>query len=214
MQKDYYSEIGNLLRLAREERRLTLEEAADRLHIRARYLHALEQGRFDELPGGIIYVKGYLRAYAAFLKLDRREILRRFTQIEKAAGPSGFYLPQVISKARNPSEWAIWGGGLLALAFYLFWLAVLKPERVEIALVEPVVGERPLPPSIPAQIFADVACLRAQDGYYPPCHVAGRNPFDLLPQISGEEAVAEQMRATAVKQRKLPWFKSENETDE
>jgi len=38
-------------------------------HIRSRYLKALEDERFDVLPG-TAYVRGFLRTYAEYLGLD------------------------------------------------------------------------------------------------------------------------------------------------
>jgi cytoskeleton protein RodZ len=62
-------EIGSSLRAAREHRQLQLSEVERATHIRARYLSALEDERFDALPG-TAYAKGFLRTYADFLGLD------------------------------------------------------------------------------------------------------------------------------------------------
>src|SRR5438093_11905116 len=62
-------EIGSSLRAAREHRQLQLSEVERATHIRARYLAALEDERFDALPG-TAYAKGFLRTYADFLGLD------------------------------------------------------------------------------------------------------------------------------------------------
>jgi cytoskeletal protein RodZ len=42
--------IGQTLRNARQERNLSLEEAAEETHIRVNYLEALEKGDLDQLP--------------------------------------------------------------------------------------------------------------------------------------------------------------------
>lgn len=62
-------EIGTTLRQARERRGLSLEEAAEATKIRAGYLGALEDERFETLPGPT-YARGFLRTYAAYLDLD------------------------------------------------------------------------------------------------------------------------------------------------
>jgi cytoskeleton protein RodZ len=61
--------IGKQLRQAREARNLSLEQVAYATHIRVRYLQALEAEQFDLLPS-TAQVRGFLRAYAAQLKLD------------------------------------------------------------------------------------------------------------------------------------------------
>jgi len=62
-------EIGSSLREARERRGLALGDVERDTHIRSRYLTALEEDRFDDLPGPA-YAKGFLRAYAEFLGLE------------------------------------------------------------------------------------------------------------------------------------------------
>ena len=66
--------IGKQLRQARELRNLSLEQAAQATHIRVRYLQALEAEQFDDLPS-TAQVRGFLRAYAAYLKIDPTPLL-------------------------------------------------------------------------------------------------------------------------------------------
>jgi Helix-turn-helix domain/RodZ C-terminal domain len=62
-------EIGNSLRTARGRRGLELAQVDADTHIRTRYLKALEDERFELLPG-VAYVRGFLRTYAHYLGLD------------------------------------------------------------------------------------------------------------------------------------------------
>jgi Helix-turn-helix domain/RodZ C-terminal domain len=62
-------EIGASLREARNRRGLTPADVQKSLRIRERYLTALEEERWDQLPADA-YVKGFLRTYAEFLGLD------------------------------------------------------------------------------------------------------------------------------------------------
>ncbi|HET7566481.1 MAG TPA: RodZ domain-containing protein [Gaiellaceae bacterium] len=62
-------EIGPSLREARARRGLSAEDVQKAIRIRDRYLHALEEERWELLPGDA-YVKGFLRTYAEFLGLD------------------------------------------------------------------------------------------------------------------------------------------------
>jgi hypothetical protein len=62
-------EIGNSLREARERRRIEFAQAEQATKVRGKYLRALEEERFDQLPAGT-YVKGFLRTYAEYLGLD------------------------------------------------------------------------------------------------------------------------------------------------
>ena len=62
-------EIGSTLREARRRQGLDLHDAERTTRIRVRYLAALEEERFDQLPAEA-YAKGFLHTYADFLGLD------------------------------------------------------------------------------------------------------------------------------------------------
>jgi hypothetical protein len=62
-------EIGGSLREARLKRNLTPADVQRAIRIRDRYLQALEEERWELLPGDA-YVKGFLRTYADYLGLD------------------------------------------------------------------------------------------------------------------------------------------------
>ena len=62
-------EIGSSLKEARLRQSVDLNEAEAATKIRAKYLRALEDERFEILPAQT-YVKGFLRAYADYLGLD------------------------------------------------------------------------------------------------------------------------------------------------
>src|SRR5437764_6665147 len=64
-------EIGGSLRAARLKRELTPTDVQKAIRIRDRYLQALEEERWELLPGDA-YVKGFLRTYADYLGLDGR----------------------------------------------------------------------------------------------------------------------------------------------
>jgi cytoskeleton protein RodZ len=62
-------EIGASLREARTNRNLSADDVQKGIHIRTRYLMALEEERWELLPGEA-YAKGFLRTYAEFLGLN------------------------------------------------------------------------------------------------------------------------------------------------
>jgi hypothetical protein len=79
-------EIGGSLREARLKRGLTPADVQKAIRIRDRYLQALEEERWELLPGDA-YVKGFLRTYADYLGLDGslyvEEYNSRFSQPEE-----------------------------------------------------------------------------------------------------------------------------------
>jgi transcriptional regulator with XRE-family HTH domain len=198
-----YSEIGGLLRTARRQSRLSLDEAASRLHIRARYLESLETGSFRDLPG-IAYTKGYLQRYATLLELDKDEILRRFEQVEVTMGKRGFYLPMTFSKEKRPSQNAVWGGLAAAFALYLLWALLLAPAPDGIARVEP-----PRQSAAAGYAFAtmmrDGTCLAPQNALYPLCLWKGPDAAVIAPSERLLKDAAADARAASVQ---LPWLKA------
>jgi cytoskeleton protein RodZ len=61
-----------------------LKDAASALRIRLLYIEALEEGRFEDLPG-MTYAVGFLRSYSEYLGLDSEEMIDRLKS-EKAPG--------------------------------------------------------------------------------------------------------------------------------
>jgi cytoskeleton protein RodZ len=70
-------EIGSSLRAVREHQQLELSQVEQATRIRARYLQALEDERFDVLPGAA-YAKGFLRTYADYLGLDAQRFVDEY----------------------------------------------------------------------------------------------------------------------------------------
>jgi cytoskeleton protein RodZ len=71
--------FGDELRLERERRGISLDRLSAETKVNPRYLSALEQGAFHELPGGV-FRKGILRSYVGCLGLDEPEWVARFDQ--------------------------------------------------------------------------------------------------------------------------------------
>jgi len=84
-------EIGNSLREARLRQGYELPRVEADTKIRAKYLRALEEERFEVLPGET-YVKGFLRTYSEYLGLDGQlyvdEFNSRFTREEEPLTPA------------------------------------------------------------------------------------------------------------------------------
>ncbi|MCU0678828.1 MAG: helix-turn-helix domain-containing protein [Planctomycetes bacterium] len=72
--KSEYELFGEELKRVREEKKLSREEIAAKLQISPRYLWALEEGRFKDLPEGI-YGKKFLLEYARHLGINGTEWL-------------------------------------------------------------------------------------------------------------------------------------------
>src|SRR5664279_5287605 len=67
------SAVGERLRDARETRGVDLFRVERDTKIRTKYLAALEDGDFTDLPGDV-YARGFLRNYASYLGLDADDV--------------------------------------------------------------------------------------------------------------------------------------------
>lgn len=66
--------VGEVLARARLAQGLTLDDVAQQLKFGVRQIDALEQGRFESLPGST-FARGMVRSYARLLKLDAEPLL-------------------------------------------------------------------------------------------------------------------------------------------
>jgi cytoskeleton protein RodZ len=114
-------EIGSSLRAARMRQRLELSQVEHDTRIRARYLAALEDERFDVLPGSA-YTKGFLRTYADYLGLDAQrfvdEFKTRFPPEEEPAAPP---LVRIRRRRLAPAAWLLLVVALAASSALVAW---------------------------------------------------------------------------------------------
>jgi cytoskeletal protein RodZ len=110
-------ELGASLRDARRKRGLELDAVQRATRIRRRYLEAMEEERFDVLPG-VAYARGFLREYAEFLGLDGGlyvdEYNERFAPRDEA--PAIAPRRSVPGRGRVAPAALLAGGVLLAVA--------------------------------------------------------------------------------------------------
>ncbi|MDY6086376.1 MAG: DUF4115 domain-containing protein [Succiniclasticum sp.] len=71
------SDIGSVLRTAREEKNITLEMVEKETSIRKTYLEAIETNDFSVIPGEV-FVKGIIRTYGNYLGLDGLKLVEDY----------------------------------------------------------------------------------------------------------------------------------------
>jgi cytoskeletal protein RodZ len=87
--------IGQQLRKARDERGVELSEAERVTKIREKFLQAMEEDRWDELPGPP-YNRGFLSSYAGFLDLDAEAVVDEYKRTAEPPGHAEAVPPTVI----------------------------------------------------------------------------------------------------------------------
>lgn len=94
-------EIGGSLREARLKRDLTPADVQKAIRIRDRYLQALEEERWELLPGDA-YVKGFLRTYADYLGLDGNLYVEEYNSRFAHPDEQPQLVPQRFAQRRTP----------------------------------------------------------------------------------------------------------------
>ena len=91
---------------------MSLASVQQELHIRERYLEALEQDDFEQFPG-MVYARGFLRSYARYLGLDAEALLARMPAPPEPAQPAPqdtqepprHRQPRAVVGGRSGSQW-------------------------------------------------------------------------------------------------------------
>ena len=144
--------IGELLRETRLAYGGQVDKIAASLRIRAAYLTAIEESKYDRLPAQV-YAMGFVRAYANFLGLDADEAVRRFKQETSAfEAPRGLSFPVPLGERSIPGGTMLLAALIFAFCGYGLWYYVSTGERARPERVSLVPSELkpPAPPQPPA----------------------------------------------------------------
>jgi cytoskeleton protein RodZ len=134
--------IGARLRSARERSRLTILQAAEKLHVDADILEALEAENFAVL-GAPVYVKGHLRHYAELVGESPEALFDLYSQGARPAQPDLTRIPKAQPDDTRglviPAAIVLIG---FALAGTVWWFSSLAHRPL------PTAGTRPVPVTV------------------------------------------------------------------
>ena len=85
--------IGAYFRSLREHYRLSEQDVSSRLHIRVKYIQAIEMSDMSQLPGKV-YARGYVATYAEFLGIDPDSAVERFLGTETKQKAEEYFIPE------------------------------------------------------------------------------------------------------------------------
>jgi len=93
-----FSTLGQYLRREREMRGISLAEVSEETKVKRQFLEVIEAGEHGGLPSPI-YVRGFLRSYAAFIGLEANDILQRYQEAldQQAAAEAQAATPEPVS---------------------------------------------------------------------------------------------------------------------
>lgn len=158
--------VGQELAAAREAQGLALSDVAQSLKFAPRQLEALEQERFDALPGAT-FARGMVRSYARLLKLDPEPLLQRIAARIEIPDPNRLAARyhQPVPFSDNARRWTwVYAGlslGVLVLvgAFAYEWhqertAAAKGAKATSVAKAAPREVPRPAAAPVPMQPVA------------------------------------------------------------
>ena len=169
-------DIGTTLRTARERRGLTLAQLAATTKIPIHILRALEENAFEKVPRGI-FVRGFLRAYAAEVGLEPHAIVEQFLAESGEVAPAPADAPladaeideQIQSSRVDPDMTPSGPGWGYALVVAALVIAVITVNRID--------GTSDSAATSPASQEASIASgdVARASGMLEPVATAGRN---------------------------------------
>lgn len=133
--------IGEILREERERHHLPIGKLAQKTLIKEKYLRALEENKFEQLPAAT-FVRGYIKIYAQLFGFDHQPLVallrRDFKESVKGQLVPREFIKPVLKKRQNwgPATFVVLG---LALTFItlisyvgLQWHMLTQPPSLKI----------------------------------------------------------------------------------
>src|SRR3954471_768714 len=157
------SPVGELLRKAREEKKLSLEDVAAQTRIPQRHLASIETGDWEHLPAPT-YTIGFAKNYADVVGLDRTEIgsqLREEMGGQRFASTSSDIFEAADPARTMPKSLVI--GAILAVIVLIVLMSWLNRRSLEQAEPPAAAAEtNTAAPGAPAPASAPAAPVAAQ----------------------------------------------------
>ena len=164
-----YTGVGRHLQAAREAVGQQIADAARALRIGAYHLEALESGRYTDLPGAV-YVHGFVRSYAGYLKLDPDEMVRRVRlELLPAIPPNELHFSAAPQDSPEPTRKLLLLALILAVGVIGFWYLNMRLEATP----------EPAATGFPPQLQTD------QPSIPPPAPEAAASP-EPAPELAAE----------------------------
>ena len=159
--------IGARLRGARERSRLTILQAAEKLHVDPDILEALEANDFAAL-GAPVFVKGHLRHYAELVGESPESLFELYAQETRLPPPDLTRIPKPLpddtGKLVAPAVLVVIGFAaagtvwwVLSLSHHQWVTAALRPVPVTVTAATPAGPDRSVPLTPPVRLAPEPA---------------------------------------------------------
>jgi cytoskeletal protein RodZ len=132
-------QLGERFRAAREARGASLSDVADQIRIRSVYLSAIEDEHWNAI-GAPVYIRGFLRTYARYLRLDPEEAVAEFNAtLPEPPAPGTDEPPARSPRSGRSGLLLIWIAGTVAVllvAFVVYNELTLRSQQA-VAMASP-----------------------------------------------------------------------------
>jgi cytoskeletal protein RodZ len=123
------SDLGQLLKKARTERGMSLDDLQDITKIRKRYLEAIEEGNYKVLPGNF-YVRAFIKTYSEAVGLEPDEVLRLYRNVIPPANPDEQINEPIRRKRSNVDSRKMeragrWASTILLVSFVVLIVSIV-----------------------------------------------------------------------------------------
>ncbi|QDX94914.1 helix-turn-helix domain-containing protein [Brevibacillus laterosporus] len=139
------SELGHVLKRAREEKGISLNDIQKMTKIQTRYLEAIERGDFHMLPGHF-YAKAFIKSYAEAVGLDPNQIVEHY-QADLPSQPSQEQVERLqrrhVVQRRSPFQTGRWVAPTLLTLFIILVVGVVYMALVNRDNTPPTVQRPP-----------------------------------------------------------------------
>ena len=120
--------LGSHLRQERERQRVSLQDIAAATKIQLKFLEALENDAYDQLPAAP-FVVGFLRAYAQYCAMDPEAVLTAYRSLHRAPEPPDVLRRPVTVPTPSPQRVHLMRLGVFLVVFGLLTGLVVHELR-------------------------------------------------------------------------------------
>jgi cytoskeletal protein RodZ len=138
-------ELGEYLKNVREYSHISIEQIQKETKIRAKYIAAIEKGDFSAIPGGDVYIRGFLKLYADAVGLDSDTMIGLYKKIRGEPEKGDFSdllltdTTKLNDSAIKPRSYKKTGIIVFTAVFILFAILSIRVLKMRNSSQEPVV---------------------------------------------------------------------------
>jgi cytoskeletal protein RodZ len=146
-------ELGKYLKNVREDSHVSMEQIQKETKIRGKYIAAIEKGDFSAIPGGDVYIRGFLRLYADAVGLDSETMIECYKKIRGEPEEEELSLLPLTDSAkydnsRIKSSYKKMGVAIFAAVFILFAILSIRAFKMKNTLQKP---DPPITQNLPVE---------------------------------------------------------------